>query len=143
MNELGETERLTHNFDAAVEYYDESLRLGKRIGYEEGVAAYTGNVAQLAIDRADWTVAEARAREALALAEKVGRRELVGRNYLRLALSLARLDRYAEGLIPALRALEILSALRLPLAVEAEELLNEYQNVAPERRRGIVGTSAN
>jgi hypothetical protein len=37
----------------------------------------TGNLAALALDREQWAEAESLAREALALAEKVGRQELI------------------------------------------------------------------
>jgi hypothetical protein len=40
-------------------------------------AIYTGNLAALALDRKQWAEAETLAREALALAEKVGRQELI------------------------------------------------------------------
>src|SRR6185436_19793092 len=38
---------------------------------------YTGNLAELALDQEQWAEAETLAREALALAEKVGRQELI------------------------------------------------------------------
>ncbi|MCK7480953.1 MAG: hypothetical protein M0C28_29915 [Candidatus Moduliflexus flocculans] len=49
---------------------------------------YTGNLAGLALDREQWAEAESLAREALALAEKVGRQELIASDCHRLAKAL-------------------------------------------------------
>ena len=55
---------------------------------DEGIAIYTGNLAALALDREQWAEAESLAREALALAEKVGRQELIASDCHRLAKAL-------------------------------------------------------
>ena len=62
---------------AAEGHYREALRVARAVGYAEGVATYTGNLAGLALDRKDWPAAEALAREALPLSEAVGRQELI------------------------------------------------------------------
>jgi hypothetical protein len=69
------------------------------------LAIYTGNLAALALDRQDWPTAETQAREALPLAEKVGRQELIASNNHRLAKALLRQGRAAEAL-PHARAVE-------------------------------------
>ena len=56
----------------------------------EGVATYTGNLAQLALDRTDWVEAETLSRDALRLAEKIGRQQLIARDCERLAVALVR-----------------------------------------------------
>ena len=48
----------------------------------------TGNLASLALDREQWAKAESLAREALTLAEKVGRQELIASDCHRLAYAL-------------------------------------------------------
>ena len=75
---------------AAERDYGEALRIAQKINYREGVATYTGNLADLALDREQWPEAERLAREALALAEKIGRAELVGSDCYRIAIGLLR-----------------------------------------------------
>jgi hypothetical protein len=52
------------------------------------MANYTGNLADIALDREQWAEAESLARKALTLSEKVGRRELIARDCHRLAKAL-------------------------------------------------------
>jgi hypothetical protein len=96
--------------------------------YPEGVATYTGNLAELALDRSDWTAGEALAREALSLAEKVGRRELIASDCRRLAVALVRQGKKAEALPYAQRAVEIFFQLGTPKVTEAREILAECEN---------------
>ena len=46
-------------FAAAEGDYREALRTAKKIAGREGLATYTGNLAELALDRVDWATAEA------------------------------------------------------------------------------------
>ena len=55
----------------------EALRIDRIVGNQEGIAVRAGNLAWLALSRKDWPGAEALAREALPLAEEVGRHELI------------------------------------------------------------------
>ena len=76
----------------------------------------TGNLAELALDREQWAEAESLAREALALAEKVGRQELIASDCHRLAKALLKQNQVIldEALSMSRRAVEIFTRLRHP-----------------------------
>ena len=76
------------DYPAAERDYREALRIAKINKNNEHIAIYTGNLAVLALDREQWAEAESLAREALALAEKVGRQELIAGDCHRLAKAL-------------------------------------------------------
>ncbi len=99
--------------------------IARALPHPEGVATYTGNLAELALDRERWPEAEALAREALELAEDVGRKELIASDSCRLAQALARQGRGAEGRCHAERAVAIYSELRSPDLAEARAALDE------------------
>ncbi|HEX8502375.1 MAG TPA: tetratricopeptide repeat protein [Pyrinomonadaceae bacterium] len=125
---LASAERLSGDFDAAERDYREALRISKAVGALEGVVTLTGNLAALALDREDWPGAEALAREALPLSEKLGRQELIANNCRRLAKALARQGRNTEALPHALRAIEIYAALRSPELEAARQTLAESES---------------
>ncbi|MDI1314422.1 DUF4062 domain-containing protein [Prosthecobacter sp.] len=114
LNNLAEAEGLSDDFDAAERDFREALRVARAVGYDAGIATYTGNLAALALQRQDWPGAEALARDALPLAEKVGRQELIASNCQRIAEALVRQGRGAEGLPHGVRAVDIFTRLGMP-----------------------------
>ena len=131
LNDLAEAERANKDYPAAERDYREALRIAKIIKNEEGIAIYTGNLAELALDREQWAEAESLAREALALAEKVGRQELIAGDCHRLAKALLKQNRARildEALSLSRRAVEIFTRLRQPDDLqEAQETLAEIE----------------
>src|SRR5207248_11393191 len=101
---LAEVEEISGDRAAAERDYRKALRVAGAAGYTEGMATITGNLAGLALDRKDWPGAEALAREALPLAEKLGRQEVIARTCHYLAQALVRQGKAAEALPHARRA---------------------------------------
>jgi tetratricopeptide (TPR) repeat protein len=127
LNSLATAERKSGDLDGAERDFREALRIALAVGYPEGVAIITGNLSNLALVREDWPGAEALAYEALALAEKVGRKELIASDCRRLAEALARQGRKLEALPYAQRAVEIFTALRSPDLKDARQTLAECE----------------
>jgi tetratricopeptide (TPR) repeat protein len=112
-------------YDEAEGYCREALAIARDLPDPECVAAYTGNLAELALDREDWPAAERLAREALALDEPLGRKQLIAAHSQRLAKALARQGRGAEGRCHAERAVALFTELRSPDLAEAQATLAE------------------
>ncbi len=132
LNDLAGAEQLSGDFDAAEGHYREALRVARTVGYAEGVATYTGNLAALALDREDWPAAETLAREALPLSENVRRQEMISADNLRLAKALVRqgkaAERQSDGLCAldyAQRAVEIYTRLSSPRLAAAQAIVKE------------------
>jgi hypothetical protein len=107
---------------------------------DKGTATYIGNLAALSLDREQWTEAEALAHEALALAEKVGRRQIIASNSHRIAKALleqSRSDLKPDLLVEALplarRAVEIYTRLR------QQDRLHGAQKTLAESERRLAG----
>jgi tetratricopeptide (TPR) repeat protein len=124
---VADIERHQGDYDAAEQDWREALRIARAVGDAEGVAIYTGNLAGLALDREDWPTAEKLALEALPLSEKVGRKELVAANNLRIAVALVPQSRKAEALPHAERSVQLYTQLGSPTHVLAQAILKECQ----------------
>lgn len=137
LNDLAEAERAAKDYPAAERDYREALRIAKINKTEGPIATYTGNLAKLALDRGQWAEAESLARQALALAEKVGRQELIALVCHCLAKALLEQSRSSrskfnfdllqEALTLSRRAVEIYTRLRYPNLPEAQETLAEIE----------------
>jgi tetratricopeptide (TPR) repeat protein len=127
LNDLAGAERLSGDFEAAEQDYLEALRVGRRVNFAEGVAAYTSNLATLAEDREDWQRSETLVREGLALSEALGRLELIAWNCRGLAKAVMRQGRNNEALPYALRAVEIYTKLNSPEVAGAQATLRECE----------------
>jgi len=126
-------ERASKDYAAAERDYREALRIAKINKNNEHIANYTGNLAALALDREQWAEAEFLAREALALAEKVGRQELIASDCQRIAEALLRQNKaLPEARAFARRAVEIYTRLRSPRLQSAQETLAEIEKAINE-----------
>jgi tetratricopeptide (TPR) repeat protein len=125
LNSLGLVLRESGQLDEAEAHYREALELAKASSYSEGVAIYTGNLAEVALDREQWLEAERLSRESLKMSEEIGRKEVIAGHSWYLAKALARQGRGAEGRCHAERAVAIFTELRSPKLVEAQAALAE------------------
>lgn len=135
LNDLASAEHLNKDYAAAERDYREALRIAKITKNQELIANFTGNLAELALDREQWAEAETLARQALALAEKVGRQELIALDCHRIAKALLKQNQVGqignlplqEALSLARRAVEIFKRLRYRDLQKAQELLAEIE----------------
>ncbi|MEK6259468.1 MAG: DUF4062 domain-containing protein [Planctomycetota bacterium] len=132
LNDLATAEKQSGDYAAAEQDYREAIRIAKACGYREGIANFTGNLADLMLVREDWPGAETLARMSLPLSETLGRQELIAADCRRLAKALARQGREAEGRPYAQRAVKIYTPLRSPDLQDARETLAECEaGIAP------------
>ena len=129
LNGLAIVARQAGDLAEAEDYLREALTVAHAVAYEEGVATYTGNQADFALDRKDWSAAASIAREALQLAENVGRQGLIASNCHRLAVALSRQGNKTEAVPFARRAVEIETRLGVPSKIEeAHKTLEECES---------------
>lgn len=128
LNNLAIVEKLSGDYAAAERDYREAMRIACAVGNAEGEAAYTGNLADLALVREDWPGVETLARQALPLSEKVGRLQLIASNCQRIAEALVRQGKSAEALPYAQRSVEIYERLGSPDLEAARAILRECES---------------
>jgi tetratricopeptide (TPR) repeat protein len=128
LNDLANAEKLSGDHAAAERDFREALRIARAVGYSEGAAYITGNLAVLALVQKDWPGGETLAREALALAEKLGRLELIATDCYLISAALAQQGRKAEGLPYARRGVEIYTKLGSPDLEYAHAALRECES---------------
>ena len=129
LSDLADAESVNKDYSAAERDYREALRIDKINKNDEGIAADTGNLAALALDRKQWAEAESFAREALTLDEKVGRLEMIAADCHRLAKALLKQNHNLdEALSMSRRAVSIFTRLRKPDSLQnAQETLAEIE----------------
>ena len=109
---FGRVARSQGNYDRAEFYYKQALLIQEKLENKQGQATYYGNWGNLACDRNRSTEARFWYKRELALAQEVGRQDLVAHAQCGLARVLEEEGRYAEALPLALAALGIRERLR-------------------------------
>ena len=127
LSDLADAESGYGDLATAESDYREALRVAHAVGFAEGVANFTGNLASLMLQLQDWGRAEALAREALSLSEKLGRQELIACNCWYLAMALVHQTNKNHALPYAQRAVEIYAKLGHGDLELARETLEECQ----------------
>jgi tetratricopeptide (TPR) repeat protein len=130
LNCIANIELASGNYDSAEHNFREALRIAEKLNYRLGIATYTSNLALVALNQEDFHTTESLAREALALAENIGRLEVIGLNCYMLAKALARQGRRQEGLAYARRAIEIFTKVRSEDLEEAQATLKLCEDEA-------------
>jgi tetratricopeptide (TPR) repeat protein len=128
LSNLADVEAQSGYLDAAERDYREALRIARIVDYGEGVAYVTGNLTMVALVRQDWLGAEALARDALSLSERVGRQQLIASNSWRLARALLQQGKKAGALPHIQRAIDIYSKLGSPDLAIARKTLAECES---------------
>ena len=128
LNDLADAERLSGDLTAAERDYREALRMYQKNENHERVASVTCNLAELALDRTDWSSAETLARDTLALIGNSGRFHLIAFLCRQLATALLRQGKTTEARPHAQRAVELFTRLSAPDVVIARQILAECDN---------------
>ena len=133
LHDIAITEQAIKNYDIAEHDYRTALNILTKENDQAGIAAITGSLASLDLDRERWAKAETLAREALVLSEKVGRQELIASNCHRIAKALFKQNRnLEEALSMSRRAIEIYTRLKSPSLQSAQKTLAEIEEKLKE-----------
>jgi len=127
LNGLGDALRHSGNHDDAEKVYQEALAIARRIDSPNDIAAFTGNLAALAIDRRQFPQAEGLARDALKLAEQVGRQESIAADCRRLSEACAAQGKLDEGQRYARQAIEAYRRLGSTFSDIAESMSGQWK----------------
>ena len=134
LNSLGAVKQYAGEHTAAERDYVEAMSIARRVGADTILAGVLGNLSDLKMNQQLWEQAEPFAREALFLAEKVGRKQLIAKDCLRLARACHSCKRHEEAVPLAERAIVIFGALRIiEKQQEAELLLKEITSAIGRR----------
>jgi len=123
LNSLGGAERASGDLLGAERDFRKALEVAEALHNLEGVAAVTGNLAELALDRNDLYTAERLAKDALCLAIQLRRRELIAANCHYLSRCYLMPGKRAEGLSYSKHALKLFERLRMPNEIEASKAI--------------------
>lgn len=125
--DLGGIEEVTGNYKAALDDFNRALDLARKNKDLDLVASSLSCLAGLAEKKREWEKAKSLAKEALTLAEKIGRQELIASTCHTIANSLYEEGLYVEGLPYIQRAAEIYTRVKNKDLQEVLNSLNEYQ----------------
>src|SRR6185295_6175242 len=107
--------------------YRGALTVARAISNAEMIATAGGNLVVLALYREKWQEAEMLAREALSLAETIGRQHAIAANHHHLAYALLQLGKATEALPHSMQAVALYRRAAAPELVSASKLLRECQ----------------
>ena len=127
MSDIARIEMKSGNLDAAERDFSEALRIARVIDDVEGIAIYTGRLADIAFFNKDWPRAETLARQALSSAERIGRLELIALGCYRIANAIMRQGKNADALPYANRAVAIFAQLGSSHLARARKTLTECE----------------
>ena len=123
LNSLAIVKQEAGELVAAEADYRAALLLAQKLNYREGIAAYTGNLAELALKSKDFLQAEELARQALVVSVTIGRQELIAGLNRYLAAALHGQHQSSAALPHARIAVEIFSRLASHKLAEAQATL--------------------
>jgi tetratricopeptide (TPR) repeat protein len=134
LSNLADAESANKDYSAAERDYREALRISRKNNNHEHIVTRLAALAALALDREQWVEGESLAREAIVLAEKVGRQELIAWDCRVLAMALLKQNKNLdEALSMARRAVEIFTRLRHRDLHKAQKMMAEIEKTLGER----------
>lgn len=123
LNALAEARKQAGELSAAEADYRAALHLAQKLDHREGIASFTGNLADLALTNKNFLQAEELARQALAISVAIGRQELIASHNHTLAGALHGQHQNSAALPHARIAVEIFSRLASRDLAEAQATL--------------------
>ena len=136
LNSLAEAKLQSGDLDGAEADYREAQRIARKVADREGIAIYTGNLADVFLGRQDWPAAERQTAEALELDKALGRQELIGADHHRFAKAMLHQQRASEALPHAQKAVAIYTRLRSRDLAEAKAILTACEAACSSSQPG-------